>query len=479
MSTAGTPTTRSIIPPRISRSWISATTRASQIFGHFSDILNAVGSPGASDALVGPATDTTWSVDHLNTGSTSDFDFSGFEHLGGRAGDDRFVFHPGGSVSGGIDGGAGNNTLDYSDLPGPVTVDFTLNTATFAGSIFDITNVIGSASGSDTIVGPDALWHITGDNAGDLNGITFSSIENLTGSPDADTFVFLPGGSISGNLDGGAGNNVVDYSNLTTPVTIDLSGGPSTGIGGSLANITTLIAGSGQNNIIGPSGPAAWNVIGPNTVQVAGTTFTHIQSINAGAGDDTFTFNSDGKLDGLIDGGGGTNTLSYAASTGDVVANLRRHEATRVTGGIFNVHNLIGGQGNSVLVGDGGANTLRGGSGRSILIGGLGSDALYGGGGDNLLIGDATLYDTDAAALAAIFKEWNRTDASFEQRVAHLLSIGSNGLNGAFTLNKSAILTDGAADSLIGSGLTLDWFIADKVIDVISGQSPQDHTTQV
>jgi Ca2+-binding RTX toxin-like protein len=181
----------------------------------------------------------------------------------------------------------------------------------------------------------------------------------------------------------------------------------------------------------------------------------------------------------LIDGGGGNNTLSYAAFVGDVVVNLRRHEATRAGGGVFNVQNLIGGRGNSMLVGDAGANMLRGGSGRSVLIGGLGNDALYGGGGDNLLIGDATVFDTNAAALAAIFNEWNRADASFDQRVAHLLSGGSNGLNGAYTLDTKSILTDSAVDILTGSGLTLDWFFADKKLDLTSGVGAQDHVTQV
>jgi Ca2+-binding RTX toxin-like protein len=220
-------------------------------------------------------------------------------------------------------------------------------------------------------------------------------------------------------------------------------------------------------------------VIGLNTVQVAGTTFTNIQAINAGAGDDTFTFSGDGKLDGLIDGGGGNNTLSYAGFTGDVVVNLRRHAATAVGGGIFNVANVTGGRRNSLLVGDGGVNILRGGGGRSILIGGLGNDALFGGAGDNILIGDATLYDDDATALQGIFNEWNRTDASFEQRVADLISAGRNGLNGAFTLDKKAVVTDNASDSLVGSAVTLDWFLADKNLDAESGVSAQDHITQV
>jgi hypothetical protein len=62
--------------------------------------------------------------------------------------------------------------------------------------------------GSDTLRGPlsDSTWRITGANAGAVEGIQFTDVENLTGAPDnEDTFVFEAEGSLSGLLDGGEG----------------------------------------------------------------------------------------------------------------------------------------------------------------------------------------------------------------------------------------------------------------------------------
>ena len=71
-------------------------------------------------------------------------------------------------------------------------------------------------------------------------------------------------------------------------------------------------------------------------------------------------------------------------------------------GGVFNVQNVTGSNGNSMLVGDANPNVLVGGTGRNVLIGGGGADYLTGGGQDNLLIGDATTWDADLTALRAI-----------------------------------------------------------------------------
>jgi Ca2+-binding RTX toxin-like protein len=73
--------------------------------------------------------------------------------------------------------------------------------------------------------------------------------------------------------------------------------------------------------------------------------------------------------------GGGTNTLDYSAYTGDVTVDLPLGFATGLGGGISNIQNVTGSDGNDLLVGDGNANVLVGGTGRNVLIGG-GADAL-------------------------------------------------------------------------------------------------------
>ncbi len=64
----------------------------------------------------------------------------------------------------------------------------------------------GGAGGSDTLRGPlaDGTWNITGTDSGEVGGIQFSGVENLTGAPDnEDTFVFEQQGSLAGLIAGG------------------------------------------------------------------------------------------------------------------------------------------------------------------------------------------------------------------------------------------------------------------------------------
>jgi len=101
------------------------------------------------------------------------------------------------------------------------------------------------------------------------------------------------------------------------------------------------------------------------------------------------------------------------------------------------------------------------------------------GGKDNILIGDATIWDANAAALQAIFAEWTRTDQSFEQRVSHLISTGTGGLNGSYGLDKKSVIADSGVDALFGNGQALDWFFVTQKVDTFATHDPRDHITQV
>jgi hypothetical protein len=112
-----------------------------------------------------------------------------------------------------------------------------------------------------------------------------------------------------------------------------------------------------------------------------------------------------------------------------------------------------------------------------VIIGGGGADNIVGGGGDTILIGGSTAYDTNLSALAAIMAEWTRTDLSFEQRLADLISNAppSRALNGPYSLNKKTVFGDGAANVLTG-GAGLDWFFAGPD-DTVLNRKPRDHIT--
>jgi hypothetical protein len=133
---------------------------------------------------------------------------------------------------------------------------------------------------------------------------------------------------------------------------------------------------------------------------------------------------------------------------------------TQYAGLALTVNNLVvnGGDGNNTIVVQGsfpGLNTtLTAGKGRSLFITGMTPATIQGGGGDNILIGGSTVYDADTTALAAIMAEWTRTDATYADRVDHLLNGG--GLNGSYLLNTSTVTGNGGGNTLLGgTGLNL------------------------
>ena len=461
---------------------LSSGVVAPDVAGLIQNVTSFVGSAGL-DTLVGPATSSIYTVTGANAGTVGAYTFSSFENLTGGPANDVFVFQPGGSLAGGIDGGGGTNTLDYSFYGGPVSVNLATGAATGIGtSLTNLSNFLGSGSNADTLGGPagDATWSITGTNAGSVNGNTFSSFENLAGGAGNDTFAFTTGGSVSGNIDGGAGTNTLDYSALAGPVTVNLQTAKASDIGGTFANVSNFVGSLGSDSLTGPDAATQWNITAANSGTVGPDTFSSFENLVGGLGNDTFSIYNGGSISGSIDGGGGTNTLDYSHFTGNIIVNLALGTATGVAGRIFNIEGIVGGAGNNLFVGNAANNLFVGGTGRNILIGGGGSDTLIGGGGDSLLIGGSTAYDTNATALSAIFAEWTRSDLSFEQRIADLISPGSQprSLNGSYTLDKKNVFDDNAPDTL-QSGPGLTWAFVTKKQDTFSSRSPRDHVTEV
>ncbi len=106
-----------------------------------------------------------------------------------------------------------------------------------------------------------------------------------------------------------------------------------------------------------------------------------------------------GLGDDLIDGDEGSDTASYGAALGPIVANLTTGVATgEGTDNLVEIENLIGSGFDDQLSGNGAKNTLEGGAGNDVLsglgdadrlLGGLGDDLLIGGKGDDQLLGGA------------------------------------------------------------------------------------------
>src|SRR5438445_7133078 len=97
-------------------------------------------------------------------------------------------------------------------------------------------------------MGSDAAntWNISGHNSGTVGGlellpvVTFSSIRNLIGGADMDTFVFADGQGVDGTIDGRGGSNTLDYSMYTGNVVVNLPLSSATGVGGGIANIQNV-----------------------------------------------------------------------------------------------------------------------------------------------------------------------------------------------------------------------------------------------
>ena len=94
----------------------------------------------------------------------------------------------------------------------------------------------------------------------------------------------------------------------------------------------------------------------------------------------------------MLDGGGGTDTLSYFYAAGPVSVSLAAvgAQATGASGTdtLINIENLAGSPFDDNLTGNANANTVEGGTGLDTITGGLGDDILLGGGGLDRFIFD-------------------------------------------------------------------------------------------
>ncbi|MDR3396383.1 MAG: calcium-binding protein, partial [Pandoraea sp.] len=230
----------------------------------------------------------------------------------GGAGND--TIKPGGALNVAIDGGGGVDTLSFEGTTGDVVAN--LKNGVFSG-----------AGGNGTVVNVENL--IGGDGNDTLTGTTNTT--SIKGGGGNDTFD--PGGATNVVIEGGAGgNNTLSFAGTKGDVTANLKTGEFSGADGNgrVSNVQNLIGGDGNDFLTGT---------------------TDTKSMTGGAGDDTF--DPGGAINVAINGGGGNNTLSFAGTAGDVIANLKAGEFSGGDGSgtVVNVQNLIGGDGNDTLTG--------------------------------------------------------------------------------------------------------------------------------
>ena len=164
--------------------------------------------------MLGAANNQRWTINGANDGTVVDAEtevtvtFTNFGNLLGAGGNDRFVFDNGGSIGGEIDGGAGDDTIDYdtNGISG-VTVtlrDTILNIETLVG---DGTTLIGNSAGN-------TVWNLTTSGGGSVNeGITeiaFSNVTTIRNGGNLNTYT--SNGSYSGVINLTLDNNTWNHT---------------------------------------------------------------------------------------------------------------------------------------------------------------------------------------------------------------------------------------------------------------------------
>ncbi|WP_246252798.1 beta strand repeat-containing protein [Allomesorhizobium camelthorni] len=431
---------------------------------------------GASNTLVtvnGSAEDTLRNIENVIGGSADDT----------LTGDSLNNSFQGGAGADTIDGGSGSDTADYRDKSGPMTI------------------ILNGANASTVFVGSVAEDSIR-------------NIENILAGSGDDS---LTGDALANTLDGGAGNDTVDYSGRTGSVLVTLNGGTDARvtIGGSLEdtlrNVENIIGGSGSDTIIGDAhanvliGGGGGDIlkgglgsdildgaVGSDTADfsdktasvvvalngsnnavatvggVAEDTLRNIENIFGGAGADLLTgdglaniLRGGGAAD-VLDGGGGVDTADYREKTVSVVATLNGAADTVVKIGgvnedtIRNIENISGGSAGDTLTGDASVNVLLGNGGADFLTGGLGNDVLDGGAG----LDSADFREKTGAIVVAL-------NGAANVRV----SVG--GVLEDTLRNVENIFSGSGADTLIGDGQA-NLFRGGLGQDVIDGGAGSD-----
>ncbi|MGA1283232.1 MAG: beta strand repeat-containing protein, partial [Prochlorothrix sp.] len=344
---------------------------------------DAVTLRGSSFTLQGSDTATTYAVTAAGQGSvtggglTGTVNFSGAAHLVGGSGNDSFSFTNAGSLTGSIYGGTGTDTLtgdnngnsfevtgsDSGTLAGKTSGWSNIEALTggTGGDTFafsntgSLTGAIDGGTGTDTLTGDNNgnSFGVTGSNSGILTGKTgdWSNIEALTGGNGDDIFTFSNGGSLTGAITGGSDSgtgerDTIDYSAMSTGQTINL---------GNIATIETIKGSSGSDTLLGTSASDSFTISGSDVGSVGGVSFSAVENLSGGAGDDTFTFSTNtAALSGSIVGGanstsGDRDTIDYSQTTIGKTFNLSTFDG---------IETLKAGSGNDTLVGSNGDDTF-------------------------------------------------------------------------------------------------------------------------
>ncbi|WP_029407232.1 DUF4347 domain-containing protein [Thiomicrorhabdus sp. Milos-T2] len=245
-------------------------------------------------------------------------------------------------------------------------------------------------------------------------------------------------------------------------------------------------------------------------------TATYIENIIGGKGNDAFVVEKGASLKGYIDGGLGSNSLTYTdpnpglfsntTYTGSVITDFGNNadqdgKSTAIDGfaanGIKNIDSVTGGKGNDfikggtgiddlsggkgddAITGNAGIDNIQGDAGNDWLDGGIGTDTVQGGAGEDTLIasvGGDTLSGgagNDTYQFSDSF-DWNATKVTeLANQGADILDFGLVTADLTFTVND--LSTTGATISATGKTITaakqIEKIVAGSAINTFNFQS--------
>ena len=406
-------------------SWRIASANAGSLGGSTAFSAIEVLDGSGSDTLVGPNSDQTWALTGDGSGRVANVDFQGMDRVVGGAAADLFRLPSAGSFAGAIDGGGGGDTIAGADLANEFAIT-AANAGTVAGASFtrvealrggaqgdrfifgpggSLSGLVDGAAGGDEVAAADRAnaWGLAGVGSGSLNGDPFAGIETLTGGSGAD--VFRLGASVAtfgGAIVGGSGGDKLAATDGANAWSIASANAGALNATTAYSGIEALAGGSGADTLSGPElgpdldgrrgqcggrgGPAVrghgepagrvgeprhvrrrprrpprrdagrrvgrvGHALGAGRRQTPGTSRPRTpetwpaspgsrgsRTCGGGDGADRFVFaNGSAGVSGGVDGGGGANTLDYAAVTVAVTVDFSAGVASG-TGGIAQHH---------------------------------------------------------------------------------------------------------------------------------------------
>ncbi|WP_432419681.1 beta strand repeat-containing protein, partial [Herbaspirillum aquaticum] len=292
--------------------------------------------------------------------------YSGIQNVIGSAYDDTFIADSNTNV---FAGGLGSNTVSYAFSTAAVTVNLVTGSGSggfAAGDTYTgIQNVVGSSlddliiasseansidGGTSTASSHNRVSYASSDagvtvdlnftngngtSGGYATGDKLANIQDLTGSGFDDTFV---ASLAANNFDGGgSSHNRVSYASSNAAVTVDLNFTNGTGTSGGYAAGDTLT----------------------NIQDLTGSSFD----------DTFVASNAANRFDGGTSTASSHNRVSYARSDAGVVVDLNSTDGTGTSGGyaagdtLVNIQDLTGSDFNDTFVASAAANNFEGGGG--------------------------------------------------------------------------------------------------------------------